>query len=48
MTVPRVAAAAATAAAAAVRGEVAGILEKSHKIEKNWKIQFKAIFFSFY
>ena len=32
-----VAAAAAAAAAAAVRGEVAGILEKSHKVEKNWK-----------
>ena len=29
--------AAAAAAAAAVRGEVAGILEKSHKVEKNWK-----------
>jgi hypothetical protein len=28
---------AAVAAAATVRGEVAGILEKSHKVEKNWK-----------
>ena len=32
-----VAAAAAAAVAAAVRGEAAGILEKSHKVEKNWK-----------
>ena len=29
--------AAAAAAAAAVRGEAAGILEKSHKVEKIWK-----------
>ena len=32
-----VATAAAAAVAAAVRGEAAGILEKSHKVEKNWK-----------
>jgi hypothetical protein len=36
--------AAAAAVAAAVRGEVADILEKSHKVEKN----ITAIFFSFY
>ena len=30
-------AAVAAAAAAAVRGEAAGILEKSHKVEKIWK-----------
>ena len=28
----------ATAAAAAVRGETADILEKSHKVKKNWKM----------
>jgi hypothetical protein len=33
-----VAAAAAAAAAAAIRLEAAGILTKSHKVKKNWKI----------
>ena len=28
----------ATAVAAAVKGETAGILEKSHKVNKNWKM----------
>ena len=27
------------AAAAAFRGETAGILEKSHKVKKNWKMR---------
>jgi hypothetical protein len=33
-TIPRV------AAAAAVRDKAAGILEKSHEVEKNWKKKF--------